>query len=478
MSIVRRAMYVLVTVLAAATIVAAQGVPSPPATIAQVRGPVYEVTSGIEHSIVVSTTDGILVVDPMARPVAQWLRERLDQMFPGVPVKYVVLTSPRIERIEGASVFAGAEVIAHRQFNEVVNAARRTGDPAGYRYVRDVKSTFDQRRSVSLGSHEVLLLHLPDARQLAATAVYVPEEKFGLAVDPLATGDVAIPARTSVPDLSHWLDALTSVDVETLMLGDGQRLDGTALRARAAFLRDLLAAVTTGVENGRKADEIAASPLVARHPDSAVPGDRGALVRSLYQSLVWWRIDLQGGVAYGHGSGVVRSCGGGDSCSVDTSLPRGTVSAWLSRRRLGLGIETSFGPQAWASRTSTTYSEEFAQRQVQTSLLIRLATPRRNRFSFAVLAGAAVTRADTKGLSIVREQFAPSGGRFGIFEKGTRTALVAGVDLVHHVSRSFDVRVPIRLTPNLSSGSGQRWISTNQVQIGLALSSRLWQGFQ
>lgn len=474
----RHALAALLTVLVSGATGAAQGVSTTPPTIAQVHGQVYEVTSGAEHSIVVSTSDGILVVDPLTRPTAQWLRERLGEMFPGVPVKYVVLTSPRVERIEGASVFAPAEVIAHRQFNGVVNEARQAGDPASYRYVRDVRSTFDERRLLSLGSHEILLLHPTDPRQKAATAVYVPGDKLAFIVDPLATADVAIPARTSVPELSQWLDRVTSIDFDTLMLGDGQRLDGPSLRARAAFLRDLLAAVTAGVENGRKPEEVSRSPRVTSHADAAVPGDREALVRGLYRSLVWWRLDLQGGMAYSHGSGVVRSCGTTDTCTADTSLPRGTVSAWLSRRRVALGVETGFGPQAWASQARTAYAEEFAQRQFQTSVLGRLATPRRDPFSFAFLGGVSLTHADTKGLSIVREAVAPTGGRFGIFEKSSRLGLVAGVDIVHRVSRSFDVSVPIRLTANLSNGAGERWISTNQVQVGFTLSRRLWQGFQ
>ena len=468
----RRLLAACITVLVGAGTVTAQDATSAHPAIAQVRGSVYEVTDGAEHSLVVSTSDGILVVDPLSRATSQWLRERLGAMFPGVPVRYVVLTTPLPERVEGASVFAPAEVIAHREFNQAVAEARRSGDSARFLYVRDVRSTFDTRRALSLGGHEVLLIHPPDTRKKAVAAVYIPDEKLAFTAD-------ARPASIgTVPQMSQWLDRVTSVDFDTLILGDGQRLDGTLLRARAAFLRDLLAAVTAGLENGQTADDVTASALVAHHPDLAVPGDRAALVRSLYRSLVWWRLELQGGVAYGHGAGVARDCAANESCQEDTSLPRGTVSAWLSRRRVGVGVESSFGPQAWASITSPAYSEEFAHRQTQTSVLARYVTPRRGALSFAIIGGLALTRADTRGLSIVRETFAPTGGRFSIFEKESRSALVVGVDIGRRLSRAFDVQVPFRLTAIGTGGAGGRWINTSRVQVGLTLSRRLWQGIQ
>lgn len=461
-------------VLSSAMPVRAQDLPTVAQSIEPLHGDVYWFTAGEQRSVLFATRDGIVVVDPMGRASATQLKDTLRTRFPGVPVKYVVLTTHEVSRAEGASVFAPAEVVAHREFNDALNAARRREDPERYRYMRDVRSTFDRRRTLTLGSTTVELVHLPGDPVSEATAVVFPSERLAFVVNPLVTFDAPIDGvRPRLSVAARWLRAMAAVDVETVVAADRRTFEGAQVRAVSKALDDLTTRVADAIDTGTRERTIAAGPLL--RGSDALPwlSPRTDLIHQAFRGLTVWRADLQGAANYAYGNGAY--CGSGNACTVDRSLPRGTAGLLLTRGGVGVAVELNAGPQAWASQTSYAYDEEFVQRQFRVSALARFVVPARF-MSAALLGGFARTSANTAGMSVVHNEYAPKGGRHSIAEHASRTSLVVGADVYRRVTSSWAMVVPIRWS--FGGDKGPRWTSTSDVQVGVGLSRRLFRRFE
>lgn len=104
---------------------AAANLPPPPAgmfaapgrSITHVKGDVYRANNGGWYVAILDTPEGLLLVDTLSVPFANWLKDELGTKFPGKPVKYVVLSHSHWDHTEGGKAFAGtAQFIAQEGF--------------------------------------------------------------------------------------------------------------------------------------------------------------------------------------------------------------------------------------------------------------------------------------------------------------------------------------------------------------------------
>lgn len=107
---------------------AAQQLAPPDREITPLAGDLYRVREGQRYTVFLLTPDGIVMSDPLGRDTALWLKEEFANRFPSQPVRYVLHTSHRFERAEGATVFDAADRIGHRSFNSAVSESRRALD--------------------------------------------------------------------------------------------------------------------------------------------------------------------------------------------------------------------------------------------------------------------------------------------------------------------------------------------------------------
>ena len=111
------------TLLFIAVARAAAGQPTP--SLTHVRGDLYRIQEGNRSGVVYVAPDGILIADPLSIKPAMSLRTELASRFPGKPVRYVVYTSARFERVAGGSAFPQATFVGHARFGpELLQAAR------------------------------------------------------------------------------------------------------------------------------------------------------------------------------------------------------------------------------------------------------------------------------------------------------------------------------------------------------------------
>jgi glyoxylase-like metal-dependent hydrolase (beta-lactamase superfamily II) len=90
---------------------------APGRSITHVKGDVYRASNGGWFVGILDTPEGLLLVDTLNVPFAQWLKAELAQKFPGKSVKYVVMSHSHWDHTEGGKVFADtATFIAQEGF--------------------------------------------------------------------------------------------------------------------------------------------------------------------------------------------------------------------------------------------------------------------------------------------------------------------------------------------------------------------------
>lgn len=102
-----------------------RNVPPPPAGmfappgrgITHVKGDLWRAHNGGWYVGILDTPDGLLLVDTLSVPFAEWLKGELARRFPGKVVRYVVLSHSHWDHTEGGKVFADtARFIAQEGF--------------------------------------------------------------------------------------------------------------------------------------------------------------------------------------------------------------------------------------------------------------------------------------------------------------------------------------------------------------------------
>lgn len=467
----------VVTLMACASPLHAQATPQPERdqAIRLLRGNLYHVRDGQEHTVLLVTRDGILLVDPLSRAAATALKQQLETRFPGVPVRYVVLTHHHADRAAGAGIFEKAQLVAERSYSEALSRSRRENNDE-YRFVRDVRDTFATARTITLGGTSVRLAHVRSRHAAEMAVVHFPDEKLLFAVAP--------PPVTSVPfsfgftrprDTLGWIDVVADLQPDTLLFDDGETMEGAAFQQLAEYLSALRTDVAEQYERGRSITEIQATPLPASQRSVPHYAARNAQISAVYRStrLVRWELSGRAIASYTSRNDPMFCESSFSVCSAGGAVPGGSVGAAITLgHRFGITAEGTLNQQMWSSRARPAFQEETVQRFSRMALLFRYGAPRPGQFSFLPVAGMSRTTGDVRGLSHITGVLTPVGGYHPIEERTTRTGLTFGVDLVRTTGGGFSIGLPIRLT-RMNGERPQHWPSMFDVQAGVGISVQL-----
>ena len=473
----RRALISLLTIwilAAPAHVLLAQEPPAPERDldIRLLRGNLYGVRDGEAHTVFLATRDGILVVDPLNRPAAAALKQQLDARFPGVPVRYVVLTHHHADRAAGAGTFENAQIVAEAEFNEQLSRSRRSND-AVYRFVRDVRDTFHDARTITLGDSSVQLVHIRSTHAPEMTVVYFASEKVLFAVAPPPVTAVPFTFDVARPrDVLTWIDAVSALGPDLLLFDDGKTMEGAAFRQLALYLRTIRSEVAAAYERGRTVGDILAASSPAGQTAVAHDTARPSQVAAVYDSVRLLRIDLSGrAIATYTSRNPSALCDGRFTvCSAGGAIPDGVGAITITPgNRFGVVVEGTFGAQLWGARSYSGFQDETALRLSRAAALFRFGAPRPGRSAYVPVAGVSQTRGSVRGLSHVVGVLTPVGGYHQIESRQTRTGVTVGVDLVKTRSRGFSIIAPVRLT-RLIGERPEYWPSTFDVQAGIGIS--------
>jgi glyoxylase-like metal-dependent hydrolase (beta-lactamase superfamily II) len=443
--------------------------------ITLLRGDLYVVRDGKNYTVFLVTPGGIILGDPLTRPTALWLKEELATRFPGLPVRFVLHSHHHVDRAEGAAVFnETAELVGHRRFNSALADSRRSM-PEAYRFVRDVETIYDDRRTVMLAGQTVDLVHVGSIHSPDLTALYFPRERVVFAVEPPPLDTVPFSFRPFRPRaIFEWLHAVTVRDFDALLTGDGRTLDGAIVFALARYLDDLQTGVAIGYEQGQTLPEIQASLLLDAHRANPHYAGRTTQIGDVYRTLRMLRADVSGAAIANYGGRNPSGyCATYTFCVAGGAVAGGTAAAAFQFGRAPAVVaEITLNSQSWSARSRNLYDEEVALRQSRGALLGRYAPRARSSFSYAVLGGVSQTVGDVRGMNRVQGLLVPAGGRHAIAVRTSKLGVTLGADAAWTVRPGLSLVVPVRVT-RIQGQLPQYWPSRFDVHGGLGVRVRL-----
>ena len=154
----------------------------PPMKIEQLTKSVYRY-GGLTNGAFVVGKDAIAVVDGQicGSNGTQWLKDELKKRFPGIPVKYTILSHDHEMHICGLEVFSDTAIaISHvNAKSHIIREHRRTVIPT---------VTFDTNMEIDVGGVAIDLIYLGPTHGDNLIQVHIPSEKVLIAVDFVRTG--------------------------------------------------------------------------------------------------------------------------------------------------------------------------------------------------------------------------------------------------------------------------------------------------
>jgi glyoxylase-like metal-dependent hydrolase (beta-lactamase superfamily II) len=504
----------IVLALALAPLPAAAQGPAPTPTnreIVALTKDLYRVRDGDRHTVFLATPEGIVVGDPLSAEIATWLRDELGARFPGVPVRFVLHTHHHFDRAEGAALLRPGERIAQRAFNDAISDGRRrlpallddvdlnhdgvldsgelAGSPAGpflqtkdrdrdgrvlaeelYRQVQEVRRTFDRTMTVTVGGKNVEMVHAGRGHAVDMAVLFFQSERIVFAADPPPIATVPFVFGLWQPsDAFDWLRAVTPLEFDTLVLGDGRTMSRTDLVALSRHLDAVREVVVAGRERGATFTALRAArrPSPSDPHDAALDSQLGAIYRTLRLTRVL--LTGAGGGAYSARSSLY--CEGFSTCNTGGAAAAGLAALTFSRGRLGVGAEVQMGAQTWHARTSALRDDELALREARLSALLRYDQVGQG-FTVGVVGGPSLLFGDSAGAYREKGAVAPLGGRHPLGGRGQRFGVTAGVDLTRALGSRVSLVVPLRFTRMFGDESAT-WPGTMTLSAGGGLSWRL-----
>lgn len=184
----------------------------PGQALTHVGGPVYTFHSGWERTIVVKTTEGLVVADPMSPKFASQLQAALDQEFPGMSVRLLFYTHYHLDHASGGAALNAQEIVAHERCPQYWADLATAAVAKPTRYIAG-----DQHWEI--GGVKMELLDVGKSHTDTLYAVYFPTEKILFAADlglvktfpPLGWPDIY------TPGFIHAMERLATLEFTTFV---------------------------------------------------------------------------------------------------------------------------------------------------------------------------------------------------------------------------------------------------------------------
>lgn len=185
--------------------------------VAEIAPGLFAVTDGVYQSAFLVAGEGVAVFD--APPsFAQRLPDAIRRHAPGAAVSLLVYSHDHADHMGGAGVFAGIEGLEIVSSAAVADSLARDGFPGAPLPT----STFESARTLSFGGVEIQLRTAGFHSEDEDVIVYLPAQKFLMAVDTITPGEVPFMNFGATADFEGYLgmfDTLLEYDFTTLLTG-------------------------------------------------------------------------------------------------------------------------------------------------------------------------------------------------------------------------------------------------------------------
>lgn len=208
--------------------------------ISEVKPNLFYVTDGVYQSAFLRTGEGVIVFD--APPsFAHKLPEIIREEAPGEALKFLVYGHDHNDHIGGASSFADISGLEIVTASKVAQSLSEDNFPG----VIAPTITFDNEYAFSLGEEKVELRTASFHSEDLDVIIYLPREKFVMAVDTITPGEVPFMNFGATSDVGRYLqffDEILKYDFDIILSGHvsilGTRDDVLENKAYAFDVRD------------------------------------------------------------------------------------------------------------------------------------------------------------------------------------------------------------------------------------------------
>ena len=218
--------------------------------ITKLADDVYLFRHQFHQSIFITTSDGVVVTDPISGDAAAWLKAEITKLT-DKPVRYVVYSHHHSDHITGGTAFAGgAAFVSHAAARAYIADAADPLTPVP-------TLTFSDRMFIDLGGRRVELIYTGKNHSDNSLVVLLPKERILFAVDFIPVETVAYRTmRSDYPD--DWIESLKRVeqlDFDTLVPGHGKVGRKEHVRMFRDYLEDLRTAVIEQIKKGANLEQ-------------------------------------------------------------------------------------------------------------------------------------------------------------------------------------------------------------------------------
>lgn len=240
----------LVAVFAAPTYAYAQDVNR---SIEHVAGDVYLMRNNFHNSLLISTADGVVRVDPINAEAGLWLNANLGQIEQK-KISHLIYSHSHGDHASGGSAHEGAIVIAHKDAPAAID-----GVSADLRV--------DDTYTLEVGGKTIELNNLGAGHDNHMLVTIVRPENVAFIVD------VAAPKRLPFRDFARsdiggWfkqLEAAQALDFEIFAPGHGGVGTKSDLDDAYGYMVDLQAAVLAGLKAGKSVEQLKTDVTMAAY---------------------------------------------------------------------------------------------------------------------------------------------------------------------------------------------------------------------
>ncbi len=224
-------------------------------SITKVAGDVYRSQNNFHFSLVVVTSDGVVVVDPINAGASGWLKVNVGRLT-DKPITHLIYSHSHGDHASGGAVLGAKTVIAHANAPDTIDGVKPT-------------MRFAETKTLKVGGKTLELTYLGKGHGEDLIAVVVRPENVAFIVD--AASPKRLPYR-DMPrsDVDGWINQIRKIetlDFEVFAPGHGAvgvKKDATDARI---YMEKLRAQVLAGLKAGKSADELAQSVTMAAYKD-------------------------------------------------------------------------------------------------------------------------------------------------------------------------------------------------------------------
>jgi glyoxylase-like metal-dependent hydrolase (beta-lactamase superfamily II) len=266
--------------------------PQRPDALRQIIPGHYVFTSGTFNSGVISTNEGVLVLDALnSEPVGRAERKTIEDKI-RQPVRVLVSSTFHDNYSKGNVAYADVWKIGHENYNtDLLELMQREKVPAEEQKARLPNQTFRDRITLYLGGKEIQILYVGRAHTRGDSIVYVPQDRIVYLSELFFANQFLYINDGYGLDWLKALDAVEALGAEIFVPGHGRipadpRETRQDLRHFRQMLVDVRDAVQKEIAGGATEDQAAATIQWPQYEKmQSYDAQRETAVRRLYQQL-------------------------------------------------------------------------------------------------------------------------------------------------------------------------------------------------